>query len=94
MEQDDRLAEAFHFFVRLLADRVPVFPVEVRPYVDILDAGIVEIPRQMLLGSFFLDLLEDADLVLGQVGLDGLVVVRPESGQGVAVLVFGVGMER
>ena len=89
MEQDDRFAETLHFLFRLLADGIVVFPVNVAPDFDILDAGIVEIPRQVSGRGVFLDLLEDADLVLGPVFVLGLSVVCPEAGQDVAVLVLG-----
>ena len=89
MEQDDRFAETLHFLFRLLADGIVVFPVNVAPDFDILDAGIVEIPRQVFGRGLFLDLLEDADLVLGTVGVLGLSVVCPEAGQDMAVLVLG-----
>ena len=89
MEQDDRLAETLHFLFRLLADGIPVFPVDIAPVFDIGDAGVVEIPGQVSVRGLFLDLLEDADLVLGTVGVLGLSVVCPEAGQDVAVLVLG-----
>ena len=94
MERDDRLAETLHFHFRLLADGIPFFPVDIAPVFDIGDARVVEIPGQVLVRGLFLDLLEDADLVLGTVGVLGLSVVCPEAGQDVAVFVLGESVVR
>ena len=89
----NRFTELFDVAVGLGAEFVPQLPVHAGAGIHVFPAGIIIIPGEVFGGRLLFDPFEDVGLVFGSVGIDGLLVVRPEFGQGVAV-VLGTGGER
>ena len=85
----DGLAECLDFIFGLGAELVAELPVGAGTGVDVLHAGVVIVPCEVLCGGFFLDAVEDVDLVLGTVGVDSLFIVCPEFGERVVILGAG-----
>ena len=91
IENGDGFAELLQVGDGFRVELVVEFPVGAGPGIDIFPVGIVEVPREVLLGSFLLDAQQDVGLVLGLVGIDGLVVLGPERDQGMVLAVLGAG---
>ena len=91
VKDGDGLAEGFDVPAGLGEQLFAQLPVGTGARVHVFEGGVVVIPGEVLRGGFLLDPPEDVGLVLGPVGIDGLVVLRPESGERVPAVVLGTG---
>ena len=91
VEDGDGFAERFDVPAGLGRELLAQLPVGADACVHVFHGGVVVVPGEALRGGLFLDPLENVGLVFGPVGVDGLVIFRPEFGERVPAVVLGAG---
>ena len=86
-EGNHRVVKALHFFLKLFAQGIALFPIPSLNGIHILRCGIVKVHRKVLLLRLLADFGQYLRLFLGAVCLAGLFILIPEVCEYVSVVI-------